>query len=199
MAGLGKIGRMDADITQVLADWAGGDRRALDRLAPLVYPQLRDLARSFLQRERPGHTLQSTALVNELFVKLMNQRMPSFENRRVFYGACARLMRLALIDHSRKAKRDKRGGRLEPVPLHEEMAWVDAAGPEVLDLDRLLTELAVKDAEAVEMLEARYFLGCTAEETAELFGVSKPTADRKIRLARAWLYYRLKGEGGGPA
>lgn len=170
----------------------------MDRLAPLVYPQLLELAQMFLRRERLGHTLQPTALVHELFVKLMHQNVPSFENRRVFYGACARLMRLALIDHSRKAKRDKRGGRMEPVPLHEEMAWVDAAGPEVLDLDRLLTELALRDPEAVEMLEARYFLGCTAEETAAIFGVSKPTVDRKIGLARAWLYHRLKGEIGTP-
>ncbi|MBZ2186384.1 MAG: RNA polymerase subunit sigma-70 [Bryobacter sp.] len=187
---------MDADITQVLEDWAGGDRAALDRLAPLVYPQLRDLARGLLRRERPDHTLQSTALVNELFLKLMNQRAPTFENRRVFYGACARLMRLALIDHARGAKRDKRGGGGEAVPLHEDMAWLDAAGPEVIDLDRLLTELSEKDPEAVSMFETRYLLGCTAEETAEVFGVSKPTVDRRIRLARAWLYQRLKGADG---
>ena len=189
---MSKIRRVDSDITQVLDDWAGGDRAALDRLAPLVYPELKDLARGFLRRERSDHTLQSTALVNELFLKLMNQRTPTFENRRTFFGACARLMRLTLIDHARGLNREKRGGGREEVPLHEEMAWLDAAGPEMIDLDRLLTELGQRDPEAVEMFESRYLLGCTAEETAELCGTSKATVDRRVRLARAWLYQRLR-------
>lgn len=191
---------MGGEITTALSEWAAGDRSALDRLAPAVYPHLRDLAGGMLRRERPGHTLQATALVNELFVKLIGQREKRFENRRHFYNACAKLMRLALIDHARGVNREKRGGGHAPVPLHEDMAWLDASGPEMIDLDRLLTELAGRDAEQVSMFETRYLLGCTAEETAELFGTSKATVDRKIRVARAWLYQKLKGgedEGAG--
>ncbi|HBY59292.1 MAG TPA: RNA polymerase subunit sigma-70, partial [Solibacterales bacterium] len=170
-------------------------RTALDRLAPAVYPQLRELAGALLRRERPGHTLQATALVSELFLKLIGQRDPRFENRQHFYNACAKLMRLALIDHARGVNRDKRGSGQPPVPLHEEMAWLDAAGPEMIDFDRLLDELSARDPEQVGMLEARYLLGCTAEETAELYGTSKATVDRKMRVARAWLYQKLKGAG----
>ncbi|MDX2153215.1 MAG: ECF-type sigma factor [Bryobacteraceae bacterium] len=184
---------MDEEITRALGDWADGDRTALDRLAPAVYPHLRSLAEGLLRRERAGHTLQPTALVNELFVKLMGQRGPRYEDRRHFYNACAKLMRLALIDHARGVQREKRGSGQAAVPLHEEMAWLDAAGPEMIDLDRLLDELAERDPEQVAMFEARYLLGCTAEETAELFGTSKATVDRKVRVARAWLFQRLKG------
>jgi RNA polymerase sigma factor (TIGR02999 family) len=179
------------DITAALSDWAAGDRTALDRLAPAVYPQLRDLAGGLLRSERPGHTLQATALVNELFMKLIAQREPHYENRRHFYNACAKLMRMALVDHARGLKRAKRDGGFR-VPLHEELAWLDAAGPEALDLDRLLDELASLDAEQASMFETRFLLGCTSEETAELFGASKATVDRKVRLARAWLFDRMR-------
>jgi RNA polymerase sigma factor (TIGR02999 family) len=182
---------VEPEITRALADWAAGDASALHRLAPAVYPQLHELARGMLFRERPGHTLQATALVSELFLKLMAQREPRFEDRRHFYNACAKLMRLALIDHARGVQRDKRGGGLAPVPLHPELAWFNAIGPEVLDLDRLLNELAALDPDQEAMFEARYLLGCTAEETAELLRCSKATVDRKVRLARAWLYERL--------
>ena len=154
---------------------------------------MRDLAGCLLRRERPGHTWQATALVNELFLKLIGQpKTPHFENRKHFYNACARLMRQALIDHARGVNREKRGGGEAPLPLHEEMSWFDAAGPEVIDLDRLLNELAQRDPEQVAMLETRYLLGCSAEETAEIFGTSKATVDRKIRIARAWLYQHLQ-------
>lgn len=186
---------MNGEITSALSAWAAGDRSALDRLAPAVYPQLRDLAGSLLRRERSNHTWQATALVNELFLRLIGQRNPSFENRRHFYNVCAKLMRMALVDHARGVNREKRGGGQAPVPLHEDMAWLDASGPEVFDLDRLLSELAERDAEQVAMFETRYLLGCTAEETAELFGASKATVDRKIRVARAWLYQRLHADG----
>lgn len=184
---------MSDEITQVLEQWGAGDESALDRLAPSVYPQLRDLAARLLNRERADHTWQATALVNELFLKLIAQRSPRFENRRHFYNACAKLMRLALIDHARGAGREKRGGSQVRVPLHEEMAWFDASGPEVVDLDRLLQELSKRDPDQVSMFETRYLLGCTAEETAALFRTSKATVDRKIRLARAWLFQQLHG------
>ncbi len=183
---------MAADVTRALSEWAAGDATALDRLAPAVYPQLHQVASALLRHERPGHTWQATALVNELFLKLIGQRPGQFESRRHFYNACARLMRQALIDHARTLQRAKRGGGEAPVPLHEEMSWFNAAGPEVLDLDRLLTELAALDPEQVAMFETRYLLGCSAEETAALFGTSKATVDRRVRVARAWLYQRLQ-------
>ncbi|MFN7933005.1 MAG: ECF-type sigma factor [Bryobacteraceae bacterium] len=183
---------MDSQITTALKEWAAGDKSALDRIAPAVYPLLRDLAAGMLSRERAGHTWQATALVNELFLKLIAQREPHFEDRRHFYNACAQLMRLALIDHARQTNRDKRAGTRSAVPLHEDLAWFNAAGPEALDFDRLLTDLALLDPEQASMFETRYLLGCTVEETAKLFQTSKSAVDRKTRIARGWLYQRLK-------
>lgn len=185
---------MHGEITVALEQWAAGDRAAIHRIAPAVYPALRGIAGGMLRRERPNHTLQATALVNELFLKLIGAGRPRFESRRHFYNACARLMRMALVDHARGVNREKRGGGQATVPLHEEMAWLDAASPEVIDLDRLLDELAERDPEQVSMFEARYILGCTAEETAELHNTSKASVDRKIRVARAWLFQRLRPE-----
>ena len=182
---------MDDDITTLLDDWGRGDRTALDRLAPLVYPQLRGLASSYLRRERPGHTLQATSLVNELFLKLMARREARLQNRQHFYALAGKLMRLALIDHARISKADKRGSGTETVPLHDELSWVNAAGPEMIDLDRALTALEQLDAEQARMFEMRFILGCTVEETAELLGISKSNVDRKVRMARAWLYQRM--------
>lgn len=183
-------GRMH-DITTALGEWAAGDLNALDRIAPAVYPKLRELAGAFFRGERPGHTWQATALVSELFVRLASQRTHAYADRRHFYNACARLMRLALIDHARTAAAGKRGGEQRPLPLHEDLAWFDPAGPAMLDLDRALDQLAALDAEQAAMFETHYLLGCSVEETAALFETSKSTIDRKVRLARAWLFQRL--------
>jgi RNA polymerase sigma-70 factor, ECF subfamily len=188
---------MSNDITIVLEDWSKGDATALDRLAPLVYPQLRQLARSFLRRERAGHTLGATGLVNELFLKLITRKSAQFENRRHFYALSARLMRLALIDYARSHDAEKRGGERMSVPLHEEIQWIDASSPQILDLDRALSELEQMDAEQAQMFEVRFLLGCTSDETAELFHVSKSSVERRVRMARAWLYQRLT-EGKSP-
>jgi RNA polymerase sigma factor (TIGR02999 family) len=185
---------MDSEITVLLQKWGAGDRSALDRLAPIVYPQLRGLAASFLRRERAGHTLQATGLVNELFLKLLTRREARLESRRHFYALAATLMRHALIDHARASKSEKRGGGAAAVPLHEELPWLDAASPWVIDLDRALTELEELDAQQARMFEMRFLLGCTAEETAGILETSKATVDRKVRLARAWLYQRLHGD-----
>ncbi len=190
---------MAQDITILLEEWERGDKTALDRLAPLVYPQLREIAGAYLRRERGGHTLQATALVNELFLKLMTRREPHFEGRHHFYTLTAKLMRLALIDHARTAKAGKRGGATFPVPLHEEIPWVDAGGPQMVDLDRALDELAELDAEQAQMFELRFLIGHTVDETAELLGTSKSSVDRKVRLARAWLFRRLNVADTGSA
>lgn len=189
---------MDAEITRLLDAWGGGDRSALERLAPAVYPKLRELAGSFLRRERGGHTLQATALVNELFLKLMARREAHFDSRQHFYSLAAKLMRLALIDHARAAKAGKRGGGSDRVPLHEDVPWVDAGGPMMLDLDRAMTELEALDPEQARMFEARFLLGCTVEETAELMATSKSTVDRQVRMARAFLYSRLHRDADPP-
>lgn len=182
---------MSSDITIVLEDWGKGDATALDRLAPLVYPQLGQLAHSFLRRERADHTLGATGLVNELFLKLIARKTAQFENRRHFYALSARLMRLALIDYARNHGAEKRGGDRVSVPLHEEIQWIDASSPQILDLDRVLAELEALDLEQAQMFEVRFLLGCTSDETAELFQVSKSSVERRVRMARAWLYQRL--------
>lgn len=187
---------MGPDITRSLQAWAAGDPEALDQIAPHVYPKLRELAGSLFYRERQGHTWQPTVLVNELFLKLLHQREPHFENRVHFYSVCARLMRLALVDHARGVNREKRGAGLEFVPLHEDLAWFNVFGEEALDYADAMKELTSMDSLQADLFEARYLLGCSVEETAEMFSVSKSTVDRKTRVARGWLYQRLKGSAG---
>lgn len=183
----------DSSITALLSEWAAGNQSALARLAPLVYPDLHALANSFFRKERPDHTLQPTALVSELFMKLMARRKLTFENRRHFYALSARLMRYALIDHARTSGAEKRGNAFQFVPLSDEIPWLNAAGQEMTDLDFALNELALLDPRQVEMLELRYLMGCTVQETADIIGSSPSTVDRKVRLARAWLYAKLRG------
>lgn len=155
------------------------------------------MALSYLSRERKGHTLGATGLVNELFLKLIARNSAQFENRRHFYALSERLMRLALIDFARSHHAEKRGGESIIVPLQDGIPWVDAAGPQTLDLDRALKELEGLDPEQAQMFEVRFLLGCTSEETAEMFGVSKSSVERKIRAARAWLFQRST-EGKAP-
>lgn len=180
----------DADLTLILEDWARGDRSALDRLTPLVYPQLHALARSHLRRNGRAVTLQTTVVVNELFLKLLAKPPARLENRRHFFVLASKIIRLALIDSYRQSTAEKRGpaGR---VPLHEDLLWINAVSDEVVEFDRALNELEQLDAQQAELFSLRYLLGCTAEETAELTGQSKATVDRKVRLARAWLYQRV--------
>lgn len=182
------------DVTELLNDWGRGDAAALDRLLPLVYPELQKLAHSYLRRGASPVTLQTTAVVNDLFVKLLSKPPRLLENRRHFYVLAARMIRAALVDHYRSASRWKRGGQAQRVPLHEELAWIDASGPEVVAFDLALAELEQLDREQAELFSMRFLLGRTAEETAELTGLSKATVDRRVRLARAWLFQRLRGD-----
>lgn len=187
------------DITTLLNEWGDGDRSALDRLLPLVYPDLQHLAHACLSRGRSPVTLQTTAVVNDLFVKLLSRPPRNLESRRHFYVLAARMIRAALVDHYRQVHAAKRGGGAARVPLHDELAWVDANGPEVVALDRAMFELEALDREQADLFSMRFLLGCTAEETAELSGLSKATVDRRVRLARAWLFRRLHGESPVPA
>ena len=187
----GGMAESPGDITLLLEAWGRGDRDALHQLAPLVYPHLQRLAASYLRRESNARTLQATALVNELFIGLLARRQARFTDRQHFYALSATLMRMALVDHARRVRAGKRGGQAEVVPLHEELPWVDAAGPGMIDFDRALAELEHLDPERFQVVSARYVLGCTADETAELLGVSRVTVNRRARSARAWLVRRL--------
>ena len=184
---------LPSEITGLLHRWQVGDREALGALASAAYDDLRAIAASYLRRERSGHTLQATGLVNELYLRLAQIRSVQIEDRRHFYAFAAQLMRLILIDHARQARAGKRPGSLARVPLHEEIAWVDAASDEMLDLDVALNELEAVAERKVRVLELRYFLGCTNEEAAQVLGVSRPTIDRDLEFAKAWLYRRLAG------
>jgi RNA polymerase sigma factor (TIGR02999 family) len=184
---------LPSEITRLLHRWQVGDREALGALASAAYDDLRAIAAGYLRRERSGHTLQATGLVNELYLRLTHIRSVQIEDRRHFYAFAAQLMRLILIDHARQARAGKRPGSHARVPLHDEIAWVDATSDEMLELDIALNELEAVAERKVRVLELRYFLGCTNEEAAQVLGVSRPTIDRDLEFAKAWLYRRLAG------
>jgi RNA polymerase sigma factor (TIGR02999 family) len=192
----------NTDLTVLLDDWVRGKAGALEHLLPHVYPELHALARASLRRGARPVTLQTTAVVNDLFVKLLTSRPKRIENRRHFYVLAARVIRMSLVDHYRETMAERRGGQRQRVPLNDELAWVDADSEDMIALDHALEELERLDPEQAELFNARFLLGCTAEETAELTGLSKATVDRRVRLARAWLFRKLRGdrpEPPGPA
>jgi RNA polymerase sigma factor (TIGR02999 family) len=184
------------EITLLLDDWAHGKPGAVDQLLPLVYDQLRRLAQSLLRNERPDHTLECTALVNEMFGQLLRQRKVSVKDRAHFYTFSAKLMRRLLIDHARQFRAAKRSGTLVRVPLEAELAWVAPEDETSIDLSRALDELAELSAAKAQAVELRYFLGCTVDEAADLLGVSPSTVDRDLRFSLAWLHERLHPEPG---
>jgi len=184
------------EITVLLGKWNDGEASAFEELMPLVYPHLRQVAAAYVRRERNPDVLQGTALVHELYLRLLSQKKAAWEDRRHFYTFSARVMRLILIDHARETQAQMRGGGRERVPLSDDLAWVNIGSAEMLDLNRALDELAGLDADKVQMVELRYFLGCTAEETASLMQVSKATVDRELRFIKSWLYRRI-GPGAG--
>ncbi len=178
------------EITVLLREWTGGNLAAQERLFEVVYPQLRKIAGALFRGERPENLLQPTSVVNELFLKLVRQRSLRFEDREHFYSLSARLMRRILLDHARHQGRLKRDGGAS-IPLEEGLVWIDAKPEEAVDLDRVLAELEAMDPRKCRMIEFRFFLGFTAEETAELLSTSKATVDRELRFVRAWLHQRL--------
>ena len=184
----------EGEITVLLGKWKQGETAAFDCLMPLVYPRLREIATGYMRRERDPGLMQPTALVNEFYLRLVNQRKACWDDRRHFYTFAARLMRMILIDHAREAQAQMRGGRRERIPLSEEMAWVAIDSAELVDLNRALDELALLDERKVRIVELRCFLGCTAEETGDLMEFSTATVDREMRFIRSWLYRRLHPE-----
>lgn len=186
------------DVTRLLREWTEGDTTALDRLTPVIYPELRTLARSYLRRWRQRVAVDTTEVVSELFIRLLAGRPAELEDRRHFYALSARIIRMALIDLYRHEQAERRGGRHEHVPLHEDLIGINATGPEMLTFDRALSDLERFDPELAELVNLRFVLGCTAAETADIAKLSKATVDRKVRLARAWLLQRLGPTGSAP-
>lgn len=184
------------DITQLLRQWKDGEPDAFRSLFPLVYGDLRRIAGGYLSRERPGHTLQATALVHELYMKLTNQREADWQDRSHFFAFAAKLMRMILTDHARRQMRDKRGSGAVHLALSDQFAWVDVNGPEFIDFDVALDELEAIDARKARMVELCHVLGYTTPESAEIMQVSLATAERDLKFARGWLYRRLRPAGG---
>lgn len=181
------------DVTRLLAEWQGGNRQALDRLMPVVYAELRMIAGRHLARESPSHTLQSTALVHEAYLKLMGQQRVQWQNRAHFFGIAAQMMRRILVDHARRQHRSKRGGVATTLALDEAMASSEPQKDvDLLALDEALTSLAAIDPRAAHIVELRFFSGLTIDETAEVLALSPVTIKREWSTARAWLYRELR-------
>ena len=190
---------MDRDaskqVTQLLANWGQGNLEARDALMPLVYNELRQLAASYLRRERSDHTLQATALVHEVYLRLVEQDNVNWQNRHHFFGAAANLMRRILVDHARAHVAEKRGSGLPKVALTEAIAMSQQQPAELLALDESLTRLAAVDWQQGRIVELRVFAGLTVEETAEILGVSPATVKRDWAVAKAWLLREIRKEG----
>jgi RNA polymerase sigma factor (TIGR02999 family) len=181
-------------VTELLRAWSDGDEDALERLLPLVEAELRRLARGYMRRERPEHTLQTTALVNEAFLRLTDARRIRWQDRAHFLGISARLMRRVLVDHARLRGYRKRGGDAQRVTLHEALVTSPDPAVDVVALDRALDALAKVDVRKSQVIELRFFGGLSVEETAEVLHVSADTIKRDWRLAKLWLLRELEGE-----
>ena len=180
------------EMTELLVAWSEGDRQALDRLLPLVEEELHRLAHRYMKRERGGHTLQTTALVNEAYLRLIDQRAVRWQNRAHFFAIAAELMRRILIDHARKQAYQKRGGGARNLPLDEAAVLTDERAVELVALDEALQILAKVDERKVRVIELRYFGGLSVEEVAEVLSVHPDTVTREWRRARAWLHRELQ-------
>ena len=178
-------------ITQLLKEWRDGDETALDRLLPLVYEELRRLAHHYMRRERPGHTLQTTALVNEVYLRLVDHKSMRWQNRAHFYAVAAQAMRRILIDHARSRNYLKRGGDVKMIQLEEAATVVQKQAADLIALDDALSELAAIDPRKSKIVEMRYFGGMSVEETAEALDVSPVTVMRDWSTAKAWLLRAL--------
>ena len=181
------------DITELLQAWGGGDEEALSDLMPMVYPELRRVARKHLARGFQGQTLESAALVNEAYLKLIRAHGIRCENRLQFFAFCAQIIRRILVDHARNRHYAKRGGGAVRIPLDEALIGAPSGGLEVLALNEALTSLTMLDARKGRVVELRYFGGLSVEETAEVLGISPETAKRDWKMAKAWLLRELSG------
>lgn len=179
------------EISQLLDEWSHGNQSALDKLYPLVYDELRRMAHRYMSRERKGHTLQTTALINEAYLRLVEQKHVHWANRAHFFGISAQIMRRILIDHARRYEYSKRGGGTQRVSLDEVAIVAKHKGKELLALDEALTRLGEMDARRGQVVELRFFGGLNNDEIAAVLKISANTVTRDWNLARAWLYHEL--------
>ena len=182
------------EVTQLLVAWSSGDRAALDRLVPLVYDELHRLAQSYMHQERAGHSLQTTALIHEAYLRLIDARDIQWENRAHFFGVAARVMRQILVAFARERGWQKRGGGAQRVSLDETMVIEAGRDEDLMALDEAIQSLAKFDARKAQVVEMRFFGGLTEEEIAEALHVSPETVRRDWRLAKSWLLHKLSGE-----
>jgi RNA polymerase sigma-70 factor (ECF subfamily) len=185
------------NVTLLLSKLQAGDQDAASKLMPLVYNELRLLARGYMRYERPEHTLQPTALVHEAYLKLVNQRSVDWQSRSHFFGIAAQLMRRILIDHARGNLREKRGGAQKAVPLEDNLAFSPEQSKELLRLDEALERLAKLDARQSKIVELRFFGGLSVEQTADFLNISPKTVKRDWAVAKAWLHRELKENEAG--
>ena len=186
----------EPDVTALLIEVANGNQAAQEKLVPLVYDQLKELARRYMRRERSEHTLQTTALVHEAYLKLVGQHSPHWQNRAQFYGTAAQLMRRILIDHARRHLRAKRGGTQVILPLEEALAFTPEHSEDLLRLDEALDRLSKLDPRQSRIVELRFFGGLSVEETSSFLNVSPITVKRDWAVAKVWLYGELRPDNG---
>ena len=184
--------RSGSSVTELLFDWQQGDQSALEKLTPLIYEELRRIAHRYVRHERNGHTLQTTALVNEAYLRLAGNEKPPWQNRAHFFAVIAQVMRHILIDHARRRRYLKRGGELQQVSLSEAASMSEQRAQELIALDEALDELKDFDPRKSKVVELRYFGGLSLEETANAMEVSVMTVRRDWRAAKAWLFRRMR-------
>lgn len=183
------------DVTQLLLKWSQGEQGAMEELLPLVYRELHKIAHRYLNKERGEHTLQTTALVHEAYIKLIDQNRVQWQNRAHFFGIAAQAMRRILVDNARQRLSGKRGSGAEKISIESnEIDISDEKASNLIELDFALKKLAELDPNKARLVELRYFGGLSLEETAEVLGVSRPTVIRQWRIAKAWLYKEIAGE-----
>jgi RNA polymerase sigma factor (TIGR02999 family) len=185
--------RDNGEVTRLLRQWSAGDQGASEEVLQLTYGKLRTIAGACMQRERPGHTMQPTALVNELYLRLADGQHSEWNDRGHFYSFCARMMRWILSDHAKSRLREKRRFDMH-IPFTEDLPWLGSRDSDAVDLDLGLDKLQRLDERKAKVLELRIYLGCTADETAEILHMSKATVDRDLTMARAWLCRELRGD-----
>jgi RNA polymerase sigma factor (TIGR02999 family) len=181
------------EITQLLANWSLGDKEALERLVPLVYPELRRMARQQMAREDSNHTLQTSALINEAYLKLVDRRNVKWQNRAHFFAVAAQVMRHVLIDHARRHLYTKRGGGAQHLPLDDAEIVSDQRAADLVALDDALSNLVKLDPRRSQIVELKFFGGLNAEEIAEVMSISPATVQREWRAAKAWLHHTITG------
>jgi RNA polymerase sigma-70 factor (ECF subfamily) len=182
------------NVTGLLIDWRNGDQSAYERLVPMVYAELHRLAHHYMSRERADHTLQTTALVNEAYVRLVDQKRTNWQNRAQFFGICAELMRRILVDYARQQQYQKRGGGAQKVMLEETLHIVEEKTMDLVALDEALENLAKFDSRKARVVELRFFGGLNVEETAEVMGIHANTVIRDWTAARSWLFKAVTSE-----